>query len=226
MFYRVLKWLGLSPFQKQKQSGRRAQVSPAWEPVQHVPLCHRKFPSWLRGQGQRNRESHGVIPTRHSCPAGLTRLLCWAAHGLCSSLNTQYPRSGGAARGTHCSPSPAGRALLPDRFMAALCEQTRCRPSPAPSWLLNQQEPDKAGGTRSAGSGEPGGAAPGSAHLPLPVPGSAGLPGGPGAPSPRCQARQSLPAAPRHCAALIPGFHTFSKAGPQPPPQTKPTLMR
>lgn len=81
-------------------------------------------------------------------------------------------------RGTHCSPTTAGHALLPDRFMGALCEPTRCRPSTAHSWLLNQQHPDKTWGdalswdhrARQGYTGDPSHSTR-STHLPLPVPG-------------------------------------------------------
>lgn len=135
--------------------------------------------------------------------------------------------------GCCCLGAPTALPPQLDRLMAALCEPTRWWPCTAPSWLLNHHHPDKTRGdtlswdqrARQGCTGDP-------EHPPSPgcqsgdAAGSAGLPGGPGAPSPVCQARQSHPPAPRHCAALIPGFHTFSTAGPQPPPQTKPTLMR
>lgn len=124
------------------------------------------------------------------------------------------------SNGCCCLGAPTALPPQPDRMIAAPWEPSRCWPSTAASWLLKHQHPDQTWGDTLSWdrSSTP------STHLPLP--GSAGLPGGPGAPSPLCQARQSHPPAPRHCAALIPGFHTFSTAGPQPPPQTKPTLMR
>lgn len=146
-------------------------------------------------------------------------------------------------------PAAASHAILPDRFMRALCEPTRCRPSAAPSRLTNQRHRDKTWGAalsrdRKAGqssAGDPSSpqSSTRSTHLPparagmqrdpqgCPAPGVPALPATQGCPQPSPPSQgQSHPPALRHCAVLIPGFHTFAMPELQPPPQTKPILMR
>lgn len=148
---------GFKPFSKAKAIREASTSKPCLGTCAARTSLQQEIPSWLREQVQRNRESHAVIPIptglhQHSCPGGLTRLLSRGAHGHCSTLNTQYPPfrdAAAAAASGHPLLSQHGRPCPPpfmDRFMGALCEPTRCRPSTAPTWLLNQQHPDKTWG--------------------------------------------------------------------------------
>lgn len=173
-------------------------------------------------------------------------------------ITTFKKSSGGCCclRAPIARPATAGHAILPDRFMRALCEPTRCRPSTAPSQLINQRHPAKTweGGRTQPGQESwaglhrgpltPPGAAPEAPTLPTPVPGCSGIrraarglpsPRGPGTASHTgmplalsAKRGQSHPLALRHCAALIPSFHTLAmpELQPSPLPQTKPILMR
>lgn len=153
---------GFKPFSKQKAIREESRSKPCLRACAARTPLHGGIPLRAPRGAVRARGAAGREPGRATKPFWSQRrpssaLLLQRSHLMvllgspqpacllkCTITTFKRRRGGCCCLGAPIAhPAAAGHAILLDRFMRALCEPTRCRPSTAPSWLINQRHPAK-----------------------------------------------------------------------------------